>query len=64
LWGENLNNDAIAFSNHMNLVAKFNTRSYSKVRVDISVGISIYDWFYICWLLPTMYFWNEMNEMK
>jgi len=37
----------LRFSNRMKLVAKFNTRSNSKVQVDISVGISIYDWFYL-----------------
>jgi len=57
----NFVNVAIVFSNRIKLVAKFNMRSYSKVRVDISVGISIYDWFYIRWLLPAMYFWNEIN---
>jgi len=31
----------------MKLVAKYNMRSNSKVRVDKSVGISIYDWFYL-----------------
>jgi hypothetical protein len=56
-----MDNVAIAFSNRMKLVAKFNMCSYSKVRVDISVGISVYDWFYISWLSLTMYFWNEIN---
>jgi hypothetical protein len=60
----NLGNVAIVFRNSMKLVAKFNMCFYSKVRVDISGGISIYDWFYIRWLSPTVYFWIEINEMK
>lgn len=60
----NLGNVANASSNRMKLIAKFNMCSYSKVRVDISVRIFIYDWFCIRWLSPTMYFWNEINEMK
>jgi len=39
-------NVAIAFSNCMKLVAKLKMRFYSKVRVDISKGISIYDVLY------------------
>jgi hypothetical protein len=60
----NLDGVDISFSNRIKLVAKYNMCSYSKVRVDISVGISIYDWFYIRWLLPAMYFWNEINVYR
>lgn len=51
----------------MKFVAKLNMRSYSKVRVHISIGISIYDWFYIR-LSVVCYrhcvFGTKINEMK